>query len=371
MITLGSSRLSPAGLVALLALAAALAACADDTSPAPATSSGTGGAGGSGAAAGTGGQGAAGGSGGSTQLGPIAIPAQQDWTDHGVILEAGGPGEWDLYLWGGFAGSAVKQDGIFYLYYQGANGYDELEDTVTYRAIGVATSSDGLTFVKHAANPVLTWLPNSSPEEGAASGGACVGSGGEIVIYYGANTAISPSQVNADGRLAVSSDGLSFEDQGRVIDHADPAVWGSGDELFPVLGFEHDGVWHAYYIPNGSPEKGQLGLARGPARDALDQTGAVLQPGGPVPAWGMASHAVLSADTHALFVSDVAVKTISVWTMSPALPDSVEGPVESYSFSDFAQGTVLLDEETSTWYLYYRNEGSDAYGVKTAPLVRL
>jgi hypothetical protein len=31
----------------------------------------------------------------------VRIPAHSDWVDYGTILEAGAPGEWDLYLWGG------------------------------------------------------------------------------------------------------------------------------------------------------------------------------------------------------------------------------------------------------------------------------
>src|SRR5687768_18585171 len=40
----------------------------------------------------------------------IRIPSQTDWVDHGIILEAGDEGEWDYYLWGGFAFSVVKKE---------------------------------------------------------------------------------------------------------------------------------------------------------------------------------------------------------------------------------------------------------------------
>jgi hypothetical protein len=47
----------------------------------------------------------------------VRIPAQSDWVDYGMIFEAGAEGEWDYYLWGGFALSAIKKNGTYYLYY--------------------------------------------------------------------------------------------------------------------------------------------------------------------------------------------------------------------------------------------------------------
>jgi hypothetical protein len=210
------------------------------------TGSGTGGSGASTSTTGTGGAPA------------VMIPEASDFTDHGVIFTEGVPGEWDRYLWGGFAGTAVKKNGTYHLYYQGASDYlDDPYYTVIYRAIGVATSSDGITFTKHAGNPILEWLPNNGIEEGAVSAGSFLGPNDEVMMYYGANTEISASLINADARLAVSSNAIDFEDTGLALDHGDASTWGSGDELFPVIGFHHAGSWYAYYIPNGSPEKGQ------------------------------------------------------------------------------------------------------------------
>src|ERR671912_1919095 len=88
----------------------------------------------------------------------IRIPSQTDWVDHGTILEAGSQGEWDYYLWGGFAFSVIKKEDTYYLYYQGSSDYrTEYDQTVLWRAIGVANSSDGVRFSKHKINPILTW----------------------------------------------------------------------------------------------------------------------------------------------------------------------------------------------------------------------
>jgi len=58
--------------------------------------------------------------------------------------------------------------------------------------------------------------------------------------------------VVSDGRVAISSNGLEFSDQGVVIPHDDPLVWNSGDELFPVGVFMAEGQWHVYYIGKGN-----------------------------------------------------------------------------------------------------------------------
>src|SRR5688572_2640456 len=129
----------------------------------------------------------------------VRLPSQADWVDQGIILEAGADGDWDHYLWGGFAFSVIKKDGTYYLYYQGSSDYrTEYDETVLWRAIGVATSRDGIHFSKHAENPVLTWFPQQYGEEGAVSSGVTLGQQGEIVMYYGANTQESRTTVNAD-----------------------------------------------------------------------------------------------------------------------------------------------------------------------------
>ena len=84
----------------------------------------------------------------------LAIPAATDWVDFGPIFERGGLGDWDLLLWGGFGGSAVKSAGVYYLYFQGASGYRPYPDEgASRRAIGVATSRDGVNFEKYPGNP--------------------------------------------------------------------------------------------------------------------------------------------------------------------------------------------------------------------------
>ncbi len=299
----------------------------------------------------------------------LAIPDQADWIECGPIFSAGAEGEWDFYLWGGFASTVVKKDGIFYLYYQGSDGYDDEEHTVTWRSIGVATSSDGVNFTKYEQNPVLTWFPNNNLEEGAVSGGAFLDTTGEIAIYYGANYWIGGSEVNADGRLATASDGFAFTDQGVVLDHSDSNVWGSGDELFPVIGFEDNGRYVTYYIPNGVPQRGQLGVAWGNSRDGLTNTAAARSGASTISVWGPGSFAKVGPDVYALFTNDVYGPdgpVLEVRTVSLDVPDSLSAPLQSYQFENVWEGIVYLDDETDTWFMFYRSFDHEYYGVKIA-----
>ncbi len=297
----------------------------------------------------------------------LPIPAQSEWTDYGPIIEAGALGEWDYQLFGGFTATAVKKNGTYYLYYQGASGYRIADDTVTWRAIGVATSPDGINFTKYSGNPIITWFPNDNGEEGAVSGGVMLDDNGEFVLYYGANTEQSDTLINADGRLATSADGFNFTDLGVVLDHADGSVWGSGDELFPIIAIHDAAQWFVYYIPNGTAHSRTLGVAWGDSRNSLTDSAGAVSGSEAVPAWGSGGSARIDPDTYALFLNDLTLSTFEARTVSLSAPEQLSAPVETYQFADFRQATVLLDEETDTWFMYYRSADDGEYGVKLAP----
>jgi hypothetical protein len=296
----------------------------------------------------------------------ISIPAQSDWVDYGTIFSQGDEGEWDYYLYGGFTNTVVKKDGVFYLYYQGASDYQTaFDETVLWRAIGVATSPDGMNFTKYDGNPIITWFPNEEGEEGAVSGGVTLNEDGEFILYYGANTALNSTTVNADGRLAVSQDGLMFTDQGVVLDHRDVSVWGFGDELFPIMTIQNQGEWLVYYIPNGSPQSGNLGLAKGGILDHLSESYRVRSGMSSVPVWGTGGSAKVGEDIYALFLNNVRENKVEIRLMSLTAPQQLSSPVVTYQFDEVRQATIWLDEEKRTWFMFYR--GEEEYGVKLAP----
>jgi hypothetical protein len=279
----------------------------------------------------------------------IQIPSQSAWIDRGQVLAAGAPGAWDHLLWGAFALSAVRMNGTTYLYYQGAESYDDVYETVRYRSIGVATSSDGITFQKYGTKPVLTWAPNNWLEEGAVSIGAFAGPTG-ITAFYGANTKVDDWQVNANGRYATSTNGLSFTDQGIALDRTNTSIWASGDELFPILAFAHEGIWYVYYLPNGTSVYRKLGVAWGSQPTSLTTSRAVQDRSGAlVSAWGPSGAVHLGSGDYAIVTSYNGV-TI-VWKMNVRAPDTFT-LATTYQFADAKDATMLLDGDT--WYFYYR-----------------
>ena len=296
------------------------------------------------------------------------IPHTSDWVDRGTILEQGEPGAWDHLLYGGFTGTVIKRDGTLFLYYQGARAFDEELQTVTDRAIGVATSQDGLRFEKSASNPVVTWQPNDGPEEGAVSGAALAEPQGQVVLYYGGNTQINRRNVRADGRLALSDDGILFSDHGVVLGHADSARWGFGDELFPILALSDGGDVYVYYVPSGSRRRWRLSVAWGPAYTDLRWSGEVQAPAADLNAWSMASAVRLGARRYAVFLNQRGQPGMQVRLVDLERPWRVSETVRTYDFDNMASGIVFRDEETQVWYLYYLSSDFSGYGVRTASL---
>lgn len=299
------------------------------------------------------------------------LPQPSDWVDCGPVLHAGGEGEWDRHIWGGFAASILKRDGRYLLYYQGSAGYHEVEHTVMNRAIGVAVSTDGLRFAKHPSNPVLTFSPKGNHEEGAVSSAPLVDEENRVVMYYGANTWAGGDRVNADARLAVSEDGIHFSDMGVVLDHTDASVWGSGDELFPILAFRDGERRLLYYLPNGglggTLRRGRLGVARSEGTNGW-QTAAVVSGRRSVRAWGAGSAVRIGSGTYALFLANNGGSNpqMEVRTMSAARPDHLSAPVHRYQWTDISPQTVLFDVEEDRWLMYYRRGTHEQYGVMVA-----
>jgi hypothetical protein len=79
----------------------------------------------------------------------------------------------------------------------------------------------------------------------------------------------------------------------------------------------------------------------------------------------MGSSAKVGPDTYALFLNDVTKALTEVRIVSVNAPDQLSSPIETYQFDGIQQTVVFLDDETNTWFMYYR--APDSYGVKLAP----
>ena len=300
---------------------------------------------------------------------PATVPQTADWVDRGLVVDTGAHGQaWDVLMEGITPCALLKKDDTFFLYYVGSPDYIDDPKNVgpKDRAIGVATSADLVRFSKHGGNPVISWSLSGNPEEGAPSAGAYVDADGQVVAYYGANGADTPttSSVWADVRLATSPDGLFFVDQGQVIDHADGSVYGHGDELHSNLALAHGGLFYVYYVPNGTPQSATLGVAWGPGPASLTTSARVSSGGGSVRARGPASVVRLGEDRLAFFISygaETDVRTTTLDRLTELGP-----PVVTYSGLPGFGRVVFLDALRHTWFMLYN--AWTHVGLMTAPL---
>ncbi|GAH42164.1 unnamed protein product, partial [marine sediment metagenome] len=267
--------------------------------------------------------------------GEVKIPTDAEWTDRGVAISPGKSGSWDKRLTGALSPcTVVKKNGTYFLYYIGADGNRSTDGGPRHRALGVATSSDGINFTKYRGNPILKYLPHNNEEEGIFSAGATLDYTGEIIMYYSALDAGSATSttVDSDVRLAVSSNGLNFTDKGDVLSHADSGVWGYGDELFPVgtfhKGIDPNDIWYVYYIAKGKAAYWDLALAWGSNKNNINSnTKKVLDVGSDWAKSGCPVH--LSTDKIA--VSICRNKVTQMRTASVDSPWTLSSPVQTYS----------------------------------------
>lgn len=97
----------------------------------------------------------------STVNGQASQPVKVEITPYegNPILTKGGVGDWDSGFV--FAGSVIYKDGLYHMFYTGGENFVVMSKP---RAIGYATSKDGLTWTKYANNPILRMDPAISTE---------------------------------------------------------------------------------------------------------------------------------------------------------------------------------------------------------------
>jgi hypothetical protein len=292
----------------------------------------------------------------------LVIPASSDWEAGSLAFSHGAEGEWDYILWGGFANSLIKKGDTYYLYYQGSSFYDDSCESVAHRAIGVATSKDGIHWTKSARNPVISWSSQGSVEEGAVSSAAWVGEDGRIYVYYGANTG-SGCHINASARLAVSEDGETFQDMGEVLSGSDPNIWGAGDEIFPIGTYSYNNQWYLYYTPNGVSLARKLGVSIGNSPIIFTQTTGLND--STIPAWGPVSIILDGADAVLITNPNDGSGAINIYTFDAGNP-SIIHPYDSYALENCSLSSVLYERGTNHWMMACRDQNADNYYIRHA-----
>lgn len=195
--------------------------------------------------------------GGGDSIGLATAPGPDGPWDFGSgpVLKPGAEGAWDA---GRLEWPCVVRDGSTYrMYYTGTNAAGR-------KAIGMATSADGLTWTKYndptteeaqfaESDPVLRstggWEGSSTDRPRVAEA-----PDGWVMIYNGLST-------NTRG-LAYSEDGVTWRksEANPIITRADYAGMGSDSWDTSLLYFE--GVYY-YYMEIGSLENTQIYLAQG------------------------------------------------------------------------------------------------------------
>lgn len=132
----------------------------------------------------------------------------------------------------------MKVADTYWLYYNGKDTEDIQHvidgDKITLGSIGLAISSDGITFTRIETNPILEPSPLTNPnyyvgywDSWVVEGPCIIEAGNEYWMYYGgAGSEVAGEMINSIG-LAKSSDGITWrkEPNNPIIDEGDATSW--------------------------------------------------------------------------------------------------------------------------------------------------
>lgn len=262
------------------------------------------------------------------------LPYHFDWHQQGQVLDRGSYGQWD-YVLEGSPGCVVKVGSTYYMYYVGSTDYDA-ERSPIGRAIGVATSSDGISWTKYGSNPIITYSTGAYDEEGA-SNPVVLYDGSTWHMWYAASRYTSPGNVDVDIRYRTSTDGLTWTGDTLVYQVA-------GDEYLPVGAFKNGSTYYLYYIGPLSAGAGVLRLMSGTDPAALSGT-TIVDSGTHRGASGLEW---LDSETLALFRNEPNWTSMTIYTLDKDTPATLtEVRVNAKDSGRFA---IMLDGDT--WRMY-------------------
>ncbi len=113
------------------------------------------------------------------------------WNKQGKVLDTGNSGSWDSIMLSDF-GIVKSTSGTYYLFYSGSKDGTNANDSQNYD-IGLATSTDGITWTKSTSNPVLTRGGAGSFDETSAMAPSVLMSGNFVAMWYHGLNKVNPA----------------------------------------------------------------------------------------------------------------------------------------------------------------------------------
>ncbi len=165
-------------------------------------------------------------------LRPGTVSAQFDWTKEPTtpVLRVGLPGAWDDGV--AIATTVMFHNNVYKMWYEGDGGF------------GYATSTNGIGWTKHAANPVLRPGEVGAWDEREMSHASVVLVGGLYRMWY------SGVDAQGDNRIghATSPNGITWTKYGTepVLGLGPPGSWDDHEVIHPTVLYEN-GLYRMWY----------------------------------------------------------------------------------------------------------------------------
>jgi predicted GH43/DUF377 family glycosyl hydrolase len=216
---------------------------------------------------------------GDTRIGYATSIDGITWVKHkGPVMRPGDPGDWDSALVA--LGSVLWNGTAFLMWYGGSN-----PTTYENGAIGLATSTNGTSWVKYPGNPVLTSTPGGYDSDYIA-GPYVINLNPTFEMWYtGRNvTGQTPGPFN-NILLATSNDGISWIKRPYPVLTPSPIStdWDSGGVYSPSVIYDgkNFGLWYSGL--NQSALVPRIGFATSPdgATWTRSSNNPILVPGPP------------------------------------------------------------------------------------------
>jgi len=186
------------------------------------------------------------GSGGKTHVFLMTSNDGLSWVAHSQypVMYSGDQGTWDEGRIS--AGPVIKENGVYKMYYAG------WDHSGGHWGIGLAESGDGINWVRRAQPVVFHdegWATQMYPS-------SIVTVNDLYYLYYSGKNSGSSFQVG----LAVSSDGVIFEDQGQEPLMINTEPWEGVGVMYPSVIIENNQFKMVYSTSDSYPT--QLGMAK-------------------------------------------------------------------------------------------------------------